>query len=109
MVKSGIILSHLILKDLLICESYIEGKMTKRPFIAKGYRAKGCLELGHINVCGPLNVHTWESYDYFIMFIDDYFRFRYVYLMHRKSNALDKFIEFKVELKNLLGKNIKTL
>ena len=33
-------------------------------------------------------------------------RFRYV---DRKSDALDKFIEFKVELDNLLGKYIKAL
>ena len=29
------------------------------------------------------------------MFMDDYSRFGYVYLMHRKSNALDEFIEYK--------------
>ena len=31
------------------------------------------------------------------------------YLMHRKSNALDKFKEFKVELENQLGKQLKVL
>ena len=29
--------------------------------------------------------------------------------MHRKFDALDKFIEFKVESDNLLGKHIKVL
>ena len=66
--------------------------MTKRPFIAKGYRAKECLELVHIDVCGPFNVNAWGGYDYFITFMDDYFSFEYVYLLHRKSNTLDKFI-----------------
>ena len=42
-------------------------------------------------------------------FIDGYSRFGYVYLVHQKSDALDKFIEFKVELDNLLGKHIKAL
>ena len=31
------------------------------------------------------------------------------YLMNRKSNALDKFKEFKVELENQLGKQLKVL
>ena len=31
------------------------------------------------------------------------------YLMHKKSNALDKFKEFKVELENQLGKQLKVL
>ena len=34
------------------------------------------------------------------MFTDDNSRFEYVYLMHKKSNALDKFIELKVGLEN---------
>ena len=41
--------------------------------------------------------------------MDDYFRFGYVYLMHKKSDALDKFIKFKAESENQLGKHIKAL
>ena len=41
--------------------------------------------------------------------MDDYFRFGYVYLMHKKSDALDKFIKFKAELEYQLNKCIKTL
>ena len=74
--------------------------MTKRPFTAKGYRAKECLELLYTNVYGSFNDHAWGGYKYFIMFMDDYSRFGYVYMMHRKSDALDKFIEFKAESEN---------
>lgn len=42
-------------------------------------------------------------------FIDKYFRFAYVCQVHRKFDASDKFIKFKVELDNLLGKHIKAL
>ena len=35
-------------------------------------------------------------------FIDKYFRFGYVCLVHGKFDASDKFIKFKVELDNLL-------
>ena len=57
LVKSRI-LPPLIPKDLPVYESYIEGKMSKRSFIAKGYRAKEYLELVHTKVCGPFNVHA---------------------------------------------------
>ena len=43
------------------------------------------------------------------MFTNDYSRFDYVYLMHSKFDGLDKFIEFKVESENQLGKHIKAL
>ena len=83
--------------------------MTKRPFTTKGCRAKECLELVHIDVCRPFNVHALGGYEYFITFMDDYSKFGYVYLMHKKSDALDKFIELKAESKNQLGKRIKVL
>ena len=57
LVKSGI-LPSLIPEDLPVCESYIEGKMTKRPFTAKGYRAKECLELMYTDIYGPFNDHA---------------------------------------------------
>ena len=99
LVKSGT-LHSLVPEDLLRCESYIEGKMTKNPFIAKGGRAKECLEFVHIDVCGPFNVQACEGYKYFITFTDDYSKYGYIYLMHRKSNALDKFKEFKAKSEN---------
>ena len=53
LVKSGI-LSSLAFEPIPICESCLEGKMTKRPFKAKGYRATKPLELVHTDVCGPV-------------------------------------------------------
>ena len=41
-----------------------------------------------------------------MIIIDKYFSFGYI---DRKFDAFDKFIEFKVELDNLLGKHIKAL
>ena len=45
-------------------------------------------------------------YGYFIIFIIEYSRFWYEYLVRKISNALNKFIEFKAESENLLGKHI---
>ena len=75
----------------------IQGKMTKRSFIAKGVKAAGCLTLIHLDVCEPFSVHARGGYEYFITFTDDYSRYGYVYLMKKKSEALDKFKEFKAE------------
>ena len=45
----------------------------------------------------------------FDTFIDDYSRYRYVYLMQHKSNTFEKFKEYRAEVENQLGKTIKTL
>ncbi|KAG8497203.1 hypothetical protein CXB51_008568 [Gossypium anomalum] len=49
------------------------------------------------------------GFHYFITFTDDFSRYGYVYLMRHKSEALEKFKEFKNEVQNQLGKTIKTL
>jgi transposase InsO family protein len=83
--------------------------MIERPFPAKRYRAKDLLELVHTNVCGPMSVLARDGNEYFIMFTDDYSMYGYVYLMHRKSEAFERFKEFRAEAKKQLGKHIKTL
>ena len=78
-------------------ESCLEGKMTKRSFHSKGHRANDLLELIHSDVCGPFNVQARGGNEYFVTFIDDCFRYRYAYLIHRKSATFEKFKEFRVE------------
>ena len=108
LVKSGI-LNSLIFEPIPVCESCLEGKMTKRPFKAKGNRATMQLELVHTDVCGPMSVQARGGYEYFITFTDDYSRYGYVYLMCHKSEAFDKFREYKAEAEKQSGVHIKQL
>ena len=39
-----------------VCESCLEGIMTKRPFSSKGSRAKDLLELMYTDMYGPINL-----------------------------------------------------
>ncbi|KAK2372365.1 secreted RxLR effector protein [Trifolium repens] len=91
------------------CRSCLIGKMTKAPFKGKGERANDLLALIHTDVCGPLNIPARGGFTYFITFTDDFSRYGYVYLMKHKSESFEKFREFKNEVQNQLGKNIKTL
>ena len=97
--KDGL-LEPLDFNEFSVSESCLEGKMTKRPFNAKGNRAKDLLELVHSDVCGSMSIQAIGGYKYFITFIDDYSRFGYVYLMKWKSEGFEKFKEFRVEVKN---------
>lgn len=63
------------------------------------------MELVDTDVYEPFCVYAWKAW-VFDHFTDKYSRFGYV---DRKSDALDKFIEFKAESDNLLGKHIKAL
>ena len=80
-----------------------------RPFKAKGYRAKEVMDLVHTDLCGPMSTSARGGYKYFITFIDDYSRYRYIYLMRHKSEAFEKFKEFKAGVENHRDKSIKPL
>ena len=83
--------------------------MTSRPFKAIGYRAKEVLDLIHTDLCRPMSTSARGGYEYFITFIDDYSSYEYIYLMRHKSEAFEKFKEYKVEVENHRGKSIKSL
>ena len=101
-------LRELRASSLPVCESCLDGKMTKRPFSGKGKIAKEPLELVHSDVCRPLNVQERGGYEYFVSFIDDFPRYAYIYLMQRKSETFEKFKEFRAEAEKQLGRSLKT-
>ena len=47
--------------------------------------------------------------EYFITFIDDYSRYRYVYLLKHKSEALENFKNYKIEVGKQLGQPIRSI
>ena len=64
LVKSGI-LNSLAFEPIPMCESYLEGKMTKRPFKAKGYCTTKPLELVHTDVRDPMRVQAKGGYQFY--------------------------------------------
>ncbi|KAK8680628.1 hypothetical protein V6N13_109568 [Hibiscus sabdariffa] len=84
-------------------------KMTKAPFSGKGERASDLLGLIHSDVCGPMYTQARGGFQYFITFTDDFSRYGYIYLMRHKSEALERFKEYKNEAQNQHGKTAFTL
>ena len=83
--------------------------LTRRPFNAKGYKAKDLLELIYLDVCDPMSIQARGGYEYFITFTSDYSRFGYVYLIKQKFKAFGKFKEFRAKVENQLDKHIKAI
>ncbi|KAL8155280.1 hypothetical protein AgCh_000596 [Apium graveolens] len=91
------------------CESCLLGKMTKSPFSGHGERAADLLGLVHTDVCRPMSTQAMGGFSYFITFIDDRSIFGYVYLMKDKSEAFEKFKEYKHEVEKQTKHSIITL
>ncbi|KAL0296009.1 UNVERIFIED_CONTAM: hypothetical protein Sradi_6653000 [Sesamum radiatum] len=87
------------LANLPTCESYLKGKITKRPFVGQSAITNSLLYLIHTNICGLLNTPTRGGYSYFITFTNDHSRYGYVYLMSYKSEAFGRFKEYSLRLR----------
>ncbi|GJZ61452.1 zinc finger, CCHC-type containing protein [Tanacetum coccineum] len=92
--------------DTKKCKTCMLTKISKKLFQNVKRKTK-VLELIHSDL---YDLHTTPSLGnkkYFVTFIDDASRFSYVYLLHTKDEALDKFKVFKTEVELQQGSLIK--
>ena len=61
------------------------------------------------DVCNSNDVLTHGGKRYFIIFIDDFSKYCYVYLVNHKNELFDKFKVYKTEVENQLERKIKIL
>jgi hypothetical protein len=78
-----------------ICKGCSLGKNIKKPFPSRNNRSKEILDLIHSDVCGPMPVKYLGGSSYYVIFIDDYSRKTWLYLLKTKDEVFNKFQEFK--------------
>ena len=82
------------------------GKNIRRPFPQSENKSKDPLDLVHLDVCGPMSVHSFNGYSYYVTFIDDYSKKTWIYFLKAKSEVFERFREFKTLVENQTGKKI---
>ncbi|GJR90134.1 zinc finger, CCHC-type containing protein [Tanacetum coccineum] len=92
--------------DTKKCKTCMMTKITKKPF-QNVKRDNKVLELMHINLYDLHATPSLGNKKYFVTFIDDASRLCYVYLLHSKDEALDKFKVFKTKVELQQGSLIK--
>ena len=103
------ILPKLDFSDLYHCVDCIKKKFAKQIKKDGAKHISEILELIHIDTCGPFNVQSVDGFSYFITFTDDFSSYGYIYPIREKSEALDKFKIFKVEVENQHELKIKVV
>ncbi|GKE71966.1 retrovirus-related pol polyprotein from transposon TNT 1-94 [Tanacetum coccineum] len=63
----------------------------------------------HTEICDLKSLPTKGGNKYFITFIDDCTKYCYVHLLKSKYEAIDKFVLYKTEVENQLGRKIKVV
>jgi transposase InsO family protein len=81
-------------KDQL-CDSCLMGKSKKLPFFASERVSTTILELVHTDLwTSP--IPSISGYKYYILFVDDFSRYTWIYPLHHKSDAFQSFVKFKL-------------
>jgi hypothetical protein len=88
------------------CESCFKCKLVRKPFTPTTSRATEPLQLVHSDICGPLETAIGGG-RYMLLFIDDATRHTDEYILKYKSEALEKFKEWKALREKESGKQVK--
>jgi len=94
--------------EMLVCESCQLGKSKHLPFSASNRRTNTPLHLIHTDIwTSP--VISISGYKYYVIFVDDFSRFSWLYPLHTKSDVYDCFVKFKLLAENQFSSSIKQL
>jgi hypothetical protein len=76
------------------CEAYKLGKQTKLPFCDSNSKSNEIFELIHSDVWGPSPIDSYNGFKYYVIFVDDFSRATWLYLMKNKSEVFFSFSKF---------------
>ena len=84
-----------------VCQDCLAGKQSRFSFPAStNYRASKPLELIHADLCGPISPATIGGSHYFMLLVDDFSRWMWIYVIKTKDKALLMFDKFKRLVEN---------
>ena len=84
------------------------GKMQNLRFPNSQFIASSPFELVHSDLWGSAPVNSVNGFRYYILFVDHYSRFTWLYLLASKSEAFAKFVHFNAMVENQFSSKIET-
>lgn len=91
------------------CYYCLISKCNRLPHKQSTIKSKSILELIHTDVSGIIRIKNPLGMRYWIVFIDDFTRMTFLYLMKRKSESFEKFLEFKNHIELQTKVKIKSI
>ena len=89
-----------------LCKHCVYGKQCKQRFKTGNHNSKDILDYIHSDLWGPSSVVSYGGALYFLMFIDDFSRNVWVFMLKRKANVFNVFKQFKAMVEKRTGKSI---
>ena len=82
------------------CKHCLNGKMHQLSFDKSGFKASKPLELIHSDVWGPAPTTSINDFQYYVLFVDAYSKFTWLFLLKFKSDVFEVFKYFKATVEN---------
>lgn len=95
-------------KDLF-CSTCPLAKHTRLPFTSRSERCMQPFDLVHTDLWGPARSSSFSGATYFVIFVDDYTRCTWLYLLKHKSDVVDVFHTFYAMVCTQFNRPIKIL
>lgn len=95
------------LHNVCQCEEYAMCNHERGPFLeTKSRRSSSCLQLVHMDICGPMNTSLLGGNKYFLLLVDDYSRKCLVYFLKSEGEAFDHFKRFHTLVEKETGRKL---
>ncbi|KAM1025659.1 hypothetical protein ACFX13_039472 [Malus domestica] len=85
------------------CSDCVVSKSSKLPFVSGSCTTSKPLELLHMDVWGPAPISSVHGFRYYVIIVDDYTKYSWLYPLKFKSDVLSTFVHFKSLIENKLG------
>ena len=92
----------------MFCDACKLGKLHQESFLSIAVKTNKPLQLIHSDVWGPLNISI-EGYRFYLLFVDDFSCFYWIYPMKHKSEVPFIFLKFQVFVEKQLSSKILAL
>ena len=97
------------INESYVCEACQHGKSKFLPFSPSNSRAKAPLDLIHTDIWGPSPVQSRSGHRFYILFVDDYSRFTWLFPLKFKSETSSVFQVFQKQVENQFNTKIKVI
>ena len=105
--KKGQLYLTSLLPSRKLCDTCQLAKSHRLPYSHNEHRSSNVLDLIHCDIWGPSPVKSNLGFVYYVLFIDDYSRFIWLYPLKLKSDFYDTFIQFQNFVENQYSTRIK--
>lgn len=111
MFSSGVLLDKLDISSEVdtTCEECALSKAHTLPFVKSNNHAANSFDIIHSDVWGPSRVGSLSGKYYYVVFIDDWSRYSWIYFLRQKSEVLQLFKYFHAMVQTQFNKKIKIL